>query len=76
MSQDHHVYAEWIARMQDAWKQQEWCAHIPRLAEGLGVDPGMLTGRHVDALWHLCQQEAGLWNVTHRACSLFPSQVR
>jgi len=36
----------------------------------------MLTGRHVDALWHLCQQEAGLWNVTHRACSLFPSQVR
>ncbi|DBA96348.1 TPA: hypothetical protein ACH3X3_002523 [Trebouxia sp. C0006] len=58
----------------DAWKQQEWCAHIPRLAEGLGLDPGMLTGRHVDALWHLCQQEAGLWNITHQACSLFPSQ--
>lgn len=72
------AYDEYVAQIDadfmNGWKQQEWCAHIPRLAEGLGVDPGMLTGRHVDALWHLCQQEAGLWNITHRACSLFPSQ--
>ncbi|KAL0021479.1 hypothetical protein WJX79_009021 [Trebouxia sp. C0005] len=72
------AYDEYVAQINadllDAWKQQEWGAHIPRLAEGLGVDPGMLTGRHVDALWHLCQQEAGLWSITHSACSLFPSQ--
>ncbi|KAL0046886.1 hypothetical protein WJX82_000945 [Trebouxia sp. C0006] len=75
---DCQAYDEYVAQTDadflDAWKQQEWCAHIPRLAEGLGLDPGMLTGRHVDALWHLCQQEAGLWNITHQACSLFPSQ--
>ncbi|KAL0032203.1 hypothetical protein WJX77_010754 [Trebouxia sp. C0004] len=72
------AYDEYVAHIDadflDAWKLQEWCAHIPRLAEGLGVDPGMLTGRHVDALWHLCQQEAGLWSITNRACSLFPPQ--
>ena len=61
--------------VQDAWEQQEWSSHIPRLAAALQADESRVTGRHVDAMWHLCQQEAGLWGITNQACSLFPPQV-
>lgn len=60
-----------MARVQDRWAQQQWASHIPALTHRLQLQQGSLTGQQVDALWHLCQQEAGLWGIEHRACSLF-----
>ncbi|KAL3161344.1 hypothetical protein ABBQ32_010242 [Trebouxia sp. C0010 RCD-2024] len=59
----------------DRWALQQWASLIPTLAHRLQLEEGSLTGQQVDALWHLCQQEAGLWGVTHRACALFPPQA-
>lgn len=64
-----------VRRVQDRWAQQQWASHIPALAHRLHLEEASLTGQQVDALWHLCQQEAGLWGVTHRACALFPAQA-
>lgn len=61
--------------LQDGWAQQQWESHIPALTHRLQLKQGSLTGQQVDALWHLCQQEAGLWGITHKACSLFPPQA-
>lgn len=63
------------ARLQDAWLKQERASHIPRLSQRLQVKQSIVTGQVVDALWHLCQQEAGLWGITNRSCSLFSSQA-
>lgn len=64
-----------LATVQKAWQKEQWASHVPRLAATLQIAENRLTERHVEALWHLCQQEAGLWNITHQACSLFSSQV-
>ena len=64
-----------LSSMQNAWEDEQRASHVPRLAETLQIPERLLTGRHVNAMWHLCQQEAGLWGVTDKACSLFPAQV-
>ena len=61
--------------LQKAWEHEQWLRHVPALAAALQIPEGRLTGRNVDALWHLCQQEAGLWGITNQACSLFSPQV-
>lgn len=57
-----------------AWEHEQWSSHVPRLSAALQLPEGRLTERNVDALWHLCQQEAGLWGINHQACSLFSPQ--
>ena len=64
-----------VRGVQDRWAQQQWASHIPALADRLQLKEGSLTGQQVDALWHLCQQEAALWGVTNRGCTLFLPQA-
>ncbi|EFJ49629.1 hypothetical protein VOLCADRAFT_104207 [Volvox carteri f. nagariensis] len=68
----HDEFTEkWIG----PWMQGNWSRLVPILEQRLDL-PRDMSPCEVEALWQLCLLEAGLYDITNQACSLFePEEV-
>ncbi|GLC49087.1 hypothetical protein PLESTB_000181100 [Pleodorina starrii] len=66
---------EFTEKWMGGWMQGNWSRLVPSLERRLGLSREM-NPCEVEALWQLCLLEAGLYDMTNQACSLFePEEV-
>ncbi len=61
---------------QAGWLAEQWSALAPGVARRLGVASRAVSPCEVDALWTLCQFEAGLLGERRRGCAALSAQDR